>query len=215
MSISQSIIIGADSKPRCRWAKPGLDEHYHDHEWAGRAGKPDAYGQWGIRDDRDLFELICLEGAQAGLSWSTILAKRQGYRMLFHNFDIARVAEMTAKDVDRIVLDASIVRHRGKIQSVLGNAEVALKVQAEHGSLAAYLWSFAPTVAAAKGHRKLTRKRPATMADIATTTPESDAMSKALKKLGFKFVGSTICYALMQATGMVDDHVAGCWCSKR
>lgn len=169
---------------------------YHDEEW----GVPS-------HDDRHLFEMLTLEGAQAGLSWLTILRKREGYRRAFAGFDAAKVARFTKRDVDRLVGDASIVRHRGKIESAINNAKRVLEVQKELGSLDALLWSFVG------GAPMRTVRR--SMADVPATTPESDAMSRALKKRGFRFVGSTTCYAFMQACGMVDDHIAACFRSKR
>ncbi len=184
---------------RCAWCGDDpLYVKYHDEEW----GVP-------LRDDDRLFEMLTLEGAQAGLSWITVLRKRERYRQVFHGFEIARVARMTAKDVERILKDdgpLTIVRHRGKIESTIFNAKLALGVQKEFGTLSEYLWSFV-------GGEPIVN-RPRSMKEIAPTTPESDAMSKAMKKRGFKFVGSTICYAYMQATGMVDDHVVGCWKKK-
>lgn len=181
---------------RCGWCGDDpLYVRYHDEEW----GVP-------LRDDDRLFEMLTLEGAQAGLSWITVLRKRERYRELFHGFEIARVARMTAKDVERILKDngpMTVVRHRGKIESTISNAKLTLGVQAEFGSLEKYLWSFVG------GEPRV--NRPKSLKDITPTAPESDAMSKSLKKRGFKFVGSTICYAFMQATGMVDDHVRGCF----
>src|SRR4051794_29365268 len=165
---------------------------YHDTEW----GVP-------VHDDRHLFEFLVLEGAQAGLSWSTILNKRQGYRSAFAGFDIARVAQFDASDVARLMSDPNIVRNRLKISSAIGNAQAALAVQDEAGSLDAYLWDLAG------GRTRRNRWR--TAVDVPASTAESDAMSKALRKRGFRFVGSTICYAFMQATGMVDDHLVGCF----
>lgn len=178
---------------RCGWC--GTDPlyvQYHDEEW----GVP-------VRDDARLFEMLTLEGAQAGLSWITVLRKRERYREVFHGFEIARVARMTARDVERILKDEGVIRHRGKIESTISNAKCAITVQDELGSLAGFLWSFVggePVVNARKS-----------LKEVPSMSSESDAMSKALKKRGFKFVGSTICYAFMQATGMVDDHVMGCW----
>ncbi len=189
----------SESIRRCSWC--GDDPvyvRYHDEEW----GVP-------VRDDNALFEMLTLEGAQAGLSWITVLRKRERYREVFHGFEIARVAKMTARDVERILSDdgpVTVVRHRGKIESAIGNAKCAIAVQRECGSLAEYLWSFV-------GGEPIVN-RPKSLKDVPANTPESDAMSKALKKRGFKFVGSTICYAFMQATGMVDDHVVGCFRSE-
>ncbi|BAN21867.1 DNA-3-methyladenine glycosylase I [Caballeronia insecticola] len=164
---------------------------YHDHEW----GVPS-------HDDQHLFEMLILEGAQAGLSWSTILNKREGYRALFANFDIDKVARFTEKDVERIVQDARIVRNRAKIESAVLNARAVKQIQQEHGSFADFVWSF---VGAAPIDTPRDAKHP-----TPASTPESDALSKALKKYGCKFIGTTICYAFMQATGMVNDHAANC-----
>ena len=177
---------------RCAWAEHSdAEREYHDAEW----GVPQ-------RDDRALFEMLILEGAQAGLSWHTVLVKRENYRRLFHGFDIARCAKLTDAQLERALLDAGIVRNRLKVYSERKNAQAALAVIAEHGDLASYLWSFVggkPQV-----------NRPRGLGDVPAQTPASDAMSKALKKRGFSFVGSTICYAFMQATGMVNDHVVTC-----
>jgi len=165
---------------------------YHDEEW----GVPS-------RDDRHLFELLVLEGAQAGLSWSTILHKREGYRRAFAGFDAERVARFGERDVEWLLADPGIVRNRLKITSAIDNAQAVLSVQEERGSLAGYLWDFvggSPIV----GHFTA-------LAEVPAETAESRAMSKDLKRRGFRFVGPTICYALMQATGMVDDHVTSCF----
>ena len=154
-------------------------------------------------DDRRLFEMLTLEGAQAGLSWSTILRKRARYREVFEGFDPARVARFGARDVARLLGDAGIVRHRGKIESTVSNAALVLALQEEFGSLDAALWRFVdgrPIV-----------NRPAVLADIPARTDLSDRLSADLRRRGFRFVGSTICYAFMQATGMVDDHLVGCF----
>jgi len=184
---------------RCGWCGDDpLYVRYHDEEW----GEPE-------RDDDRLFEMLTLEGAQAGLSWITVLRKRERYREVFHGFEIARVARMTGRDVERILNDdgpMTVIRHRGKIESTISNAKCAIAVQEEFGSLAEYLWSFV-------GGETMVN-RPGSLKDIPANTAESDAMSKSLKKRGFKFVGSTICYAFMQATGMVDDHVRGCFRSE-
>jgi DNA-3-methyladenine glycosylase I len=182
-------------KPRQRCAWAGADplmSAYHDEEW----GRP-------VHDDRALFEFLVLEGAQAGLSWSTILKKRDGYRRAFAGFDARKVARFGARDVARLMSDAGIVRNRLKIESTIDNARRVLEVAKEHGSFDAYLWSFV-------GGKPL-RRRPRTMKDVPATTPESDTLSKDLKKRGFRFVGSTIMYAFMQAVGMARDHVEGCW----
>ena len=178
----------------CTW--PGTDElylRYHDEEW----GRP-------VTDDRRLFEKICLEGFQSGLSWITILRKRDNFRRAFTDFDPAVVARFTGRDVQRLLKDAGIVRHRGKIESTVNNARRALELIDEKGSLAAYFWSWEPPPAARP--RTLTRARLLAM----STTPESIALSKDLKKRGWTFVGPTTCYAFMQAMGLVNDHVNGC-----
>ena len=179
---------------RCWWAGDDpLYVDYHDHEW----GFP-------VADDRRLFEKICLEGFQAGLSWRTILGKRPAFREAFHGFDIERVAGLTARDVERLVANAGIVRHRGKIESARNNARRAREIVAEFGSLAAYFWRFEP----AKGTRpaRLTREILAGMG----TSPEATALSKDLKRRGFTFVGPTTVHAFMQAMGLVNDHVHEC-----
>ena len=178
----------------CTW--PGTDElylRYHDEEW----GRP-------VTDDRRLFEKICLEGFQSGLSWITILRKRDNFRRAFEDFDPAVVARFTGREVQRLLKDAGIVRHRGKIESTINNARRALELIDEKGSLAAYFWSWEPPPAARP--RTLTRARLMAM----STTPESIALSKNLKQRGWTFVGPTTCYAFMQAMGLVNDHVVGC-----
>jgi len=165
---------------------------YHDEEW----GVP-------VHDDRRQFEFLVLEGAQAGLSWSTILNKREGYREAFADFDVERVARFDKRRVEKLMLFPGIVRNRLKIESTIGNAKAVLELQDELGSLDAYLWSFV-------GGRPIVN-RWTDMKRVPATSPESDALSKALKKRGFKFVGSTIVYAHMQATGMVNDHVISCF----
>ncbi len=177
-----------DGRPRCRWCAAASEfVAYHDTEW----GFP-------VADDVRLFEKLCLEGFQAGLSWRTILAKRENFRAAFHGFDFERIARYTKRDVDRLRADAGIVRHRGKIEAVINNARRACELVAAEGSLAAYLWRFEPD--------------PATLAvpQTVSTSPESIALSKDLKKRGWKFVGPTTVYAFMQAMGLVNDHVAGC-----
>jgi DNA-3-methyladenine glycosylase I len=184
-------------RTRCGWTGDDpLMIAYHDAEW----GTPS-------HDDRHLFEMLTLEGAQAGLSWRTILNKREGYRAAFDGFDIDRVARYTPARIERLLTNPAIVRHRGKVESAVLNARVLRAVRDQHGSLDRFLWSFtgaAPIVNRWKHYR-----------DTPAKTRESDAMSKALKALGCKFVGSTICYAFMQATGMVDDHQRDCWRSRR
>jgi DNA-3-methyladenine glycosylase I len=177
---------------RCDWARDELMHSYHDHEW----GTP-------VHDDRLLFEFLVLEGAQAGLSWATILKKREAYRKAFAGFDPAKVARFTAKDEARLREDAGIVRNRLKIAAAVINAKVFLTVQREFGSFDAYIWRLvdgAPIVNAWKSPK-----------EIPATTSVSDALSKDLKRRGLKFVGSTICYALMQAVGMVNDHTVDCF----
>lgn len=179
---------------RCHWATHG-DElmcAYHDTEW----GVP-------LHDDRALFEFLCLEGAQAGLSWRTVLAKREHYRKVFHDFEIARVAAMTDHQLEKVLLDPGIIRNRLKVTSTRDNALVALGVIEEFGSLDAYLWSFV-------GGRTVVNRWRAS-GNVPASTELSDRMSKALKKRGFRFVGSTICYSLLQATGMINDHLVGCF----
>ena len=179
---------------RCGWAtQDPLYIRYHDDEW----GVPQ-------RDGQKLFEMICLEGQQAGLSWITVLKKRENYRRAFHDFDPQKVAAMGEEDVERLVLDAGIIRHRGKIQAIINNARAFLAMEANGEPFSEYVWSFVD------GQPQL--NRPATLAGVPATTAASDALSKALKKRGFKFVGSTICYAFMQACGLVNDHVATCFC---
>ncbi|MGB0768910.1 MAG: DNA-3-methyladenine glycosylase I, partial [Phycisphaeraceae bacterium] len=164
---------------------------YHDAEW----GVP-------ARDARVLFEFITLEGAQAGLSWSTILNKRAGYRRAFCDWDIDAIARLNKRSIERLVHDPSIVRHRGKIESTIGNAKAAIETIERHGSLDAYLWRFVDNEPIIHRFEK--------MSDVPATSAISDAMSKQLKSDGFKFVGSTICYAFMQAVGMVNDHLIDC-----
>ena len=184
-------------KSRCPW--PGEDPlyiAYHDEEW----GVPS-------HDDRHLFEMLNLEGAQAGLSWITVLRKRENYRHAFANWDANKIAKFDEKDFKRLMADAGIVRNRLKIRATIANAQSYLAVRKEFGTFDRYIWQFT-------GGKTLKHPR-GSMADIATSTPESDAMSRDLKKRGFRFVGTTICYAFMQATGMVDDHIASCFCARR
>lgn len=177
---------------RCGWVNQDpLYIAYHDSEW----GVPQ-------HNEQTLFEMICLEGQQAGLSWITVLKKRENYRNAFHQFDPEKVAAMTDADVERLVQDAGIIRHRGKIQAIIGNARAFLTMKANGESFAAFVWSFV-------GNQPQVRHA-VSLAEIPTTTPESDALSKALKKRGFKFVGSTICYSFMQACGLVNDHTTSC-----
>ena len=179
---------------RCEWAEgdDALMVSYHDQEW----GVPS-------RDDRHLFELLTLEGAQAGLSWKTILHKREGYRAAFQQFDPARVARFNARKIDALLRDPAIVRNRLKVESTVNNARHILEVQAELGSFDAYIWQFVDGVPIVGRRRKLR--------DLPSETRESKAMSKDLKRRGFRFIGSTVCYAFMQAAGLVNDHVTTCF----
>jgi DNA-3-methyladenine glycosylase I len=181
---------------RCNWAASEALAQYHDSEW----GVPS-------RNDRHLFEMLVLEGAQAGLSWSTILNKREGYRRAFANFDVDAVARFTPKQLDALVLDASIVRHRGKIESVVTNAQAVQQIREEHGSLANFVWSFVDQTPIQNSWGSYTH--------APASTEVSAALSKALKKYGCKFVGTTICYSFMQAIGMVNDHETTCFCYAR
>ncbi len=181
------------SKIRCAWAgKDPLYCAYHDEEW----GVP-------LHDDRVLFEFLILEGAQAGLSWITILRKRENYRAAFDNFDAGRIARYDANKIESLLQDSGIVRNRLKVEAAVNNAQKFLDVQEKYGSFDAFVWQFVG------GKPKQNRWRGP--AEIPASTPESDAMSKELKRRGFKFVGSTICYAHMQATGMVNDHTVDCF----
>jgi len=178
---------------RCPWAgKDPLYIPYHDEEW----GVPS-------HDDRHLFEMLILEGAQAGLSWSTILNKRPAYQRAFARFDPRKVAKFTARDAQRLLKDVGIVRNRLKIRAAIDNAKAFLQVQKEHGSFDAFVWSFV-------GGKPIVN-RPRSLADLKPRTTESDALSDALRERGFRFVGSTIVYAFMQACGLVNDHVRGCF----
>lgn len=179
-------------KKRCAWPKAELDIEYHDREW----GVP-------VHDDHLLFEFLILEGAQAGLSWSTILKKRESYREAFDGFDAKKIARYDEKKVAELMANAGIVRNRLKIAATIRNAEAFLKVQKEFGSFDKYIWQFVDGKPIVNGRKGL--------GDIPARTEESDAMSKDLLKRGFKFVGSTICYAFMQAVGMVNDHTLDCF----
>ena len=176
---------------RCAWAKGERYIQYHDEEW----GVP-------VHDDRTLFEFLILEGAQAGLSWSTILNKRDNYRRAFDGFDPRRIAQYQPKKIKALLADPGIVRNRLKIASAIGNAKAFLRVQEEFGSFDRYIWQFVG------GNPRV---NPWKIRQVPARTAESDAMSKDLKRRGFKFVGSTICYAFMQAVGMVNDHVVDCF----
>ena len=188
------VLVAKNSSPeiRCGWAVGELSIRYHDEEW----GVP-------VHDDGTLFEFLILEGAQAGLSWNTILNKRENYRKAFDGFDPKRVAKYDRRKMAQLLRDPGIVRNKLKVASAVGNAKAFLQVQKEFGSFDSYIWQFVggkPRVNAIKS-----------MKEVQARTPESDAMSKDLKKRGFKFVGSTICYAFMQAVGMVNDHVVTCF----
>lgn len=186
--MTHDIRVGPDGIPRCAWAGDDPDyRRYHDEEW----GRP-------LHGDRALFEKMSLEGFQAGLSWITILRKRPRFREVFAGFDPAAVAAFGAADVERLMGDAGIIRNRAKIEAAISNARLLTSMAP--GELDALMWSFAPA-----RHR-----RPASFAEVPATTPESEAMSRALRSAGFRFVGPTTMYALMQSAGMVDDHVAGC-----
>jgi DNA-3-methyladenine glycosylase I len=187
--LSQGLSRGSDGRPRCGWGASTPDyERYHDEEW----GRP-------VRDDRGLYERMVLEGFQSGLSWLTILRKRESFRAAFSGFEIEAVARFGRRDVTRLLGDAGIVRHRGKIEAAIANARAAAALDT---SLAELIWSFAPD-------RR--RRAPRSLADVPSTTPESMALAKELKRRGFRFVGPTTAYALMQACGLVNDHLAGCW----
>jgi DNA-3-methyladenine glycosylase I len=185
--------LKGDGKARCGWAGTNpLYVGYHDKEW----GVP-------VKSDRKLFEFLILEGAQAGLSWITILRRRPGYRKAFANFDPKKVARFGPRDVARLMRDTGIIRNRLKIESTISNARAFLAVQEEFGSFAAYAWGFVGGASSSQGHKSL--------ASVPATTPDSDRWSKDMKKRGFRFCGPTILYAHMQATGMVNDHLAGCF----
>ena len=193
LAVMGDLERGADGVVRCGWGASTPDyAAYHDHEW----GRP-------VVDDDRLFEKLCLEGFQSGLSWLTILRKRESFRSAFADFRIAEVARFGSDDVERLLGDVSIVRHRGKIEAAIGNASAAIEVQRQLGSLATLVWSFEP-----RGRRSA----PRALAEVAATTPESTALSKELRARGFRFVGPTSAYALMQAMGVVNDHLSGCWC---
>jgi len=186
-----------DGKLRCAWCTTDpLYVAYHDEEW-GVA----------VHDDRRLFEMLCLEGAQAGLSWLTILRKREAYRRAFDGFDPEAMARYGAAKRKRLMNDAGIVRNRLKIEAFIGNARAYLEIRDRRGAFDEYIWQFTDG--------KVLRRRPATLTGIATTTRQSDAMSKDLKRRGFRFVGTTICHAFMQAVGMVDEHQRDCWVAAR
>ena len=186
----KGLIIGTDGKSRCKWCGDDpLYMHYHDNEW----GKP-------VHDDFRLFEKICLEGFQAGLSWITILRKRENFREAFAHFDFYKVAKYDKTNIDTLLLNDGIIRHKGKIEATINNAQRAIETIEEFGSLDAYFWTFKP-----ENHIQ-----PPSYQDVQSTSPESIALSKDLKKRGWKFVGPTTAYAFMQAMGMVNDHIKGC-----
>jgi DNA-3-methyladenine glycosylase I len=191
---TEDTFRGPDRKARCFWCA-GSDDYlaYHDSEWG-----------WPVTDDRRLFEKLCLEGFQSGLSWLTVLRKRPAFRRAFADFDVAKVARYGARDIERLLGDAAIIRHRGKIEATIANAQAAAAMLDEVGSLAAYLWRFEPPARS--------RPKKPTRADLKamTTSPESVALAKDLKRRGWRFVGPTTVYAFMQAMGLVDDHLAGC-----
>lgn len=192
-------MLCSDGKRRCFGGQPGKEFYaeYHDREW----GIP-------VHDDRHLFEMLILEGAQAGLSWETILKRRQGYREAFRDFDVVRAASMSDDELEALLQNEKIIRNRLKIFSVRKNAQVFLAIQKDYGSFDRYLWGFV------KGKPIVNRRKE--LSDIPASTPESDALSKDLKKRGMTFVGSTIMYAYMQAVGLVNDHLADCWiCTER
>jgi DNA-3-methyladenine glycosylase I len=189
--VASGLIVGDDGLRRCVWGDaPPEYRAYHDDEW----GRP-------VAADVPIYEKLCLEGFQSGLSWLTILRKRDAFRRAFAGFDPARVVRFGARDVTRLLKDASIVRHRGKIEAAIANARATLSVQEARGSLAALVWSFEP------GGR---RRAPRTSADLAAQTAESHALSKELRRCGFRFVGPTTAYAAMQSLGLVNDHLVGC-----
>lgn len=182
------LFQAEDKRHRCWWcAKDDLYKNYHDTEW----GFP-------VADDRTLFEKVCLEGFQSGLSWYTILVKRENFRAAFDNFEFEKVAAYTDQDLQRLLQDAGIVRHKGKIEATINNARCALETVKQYGSLAAFFWQFEP------------KPTPASGIEIVSVSEESKAMAKALKKQGWKFVGPTTAYSFMQAMGLVNDHILGC-----
>jgi DNA-3-methyladenine glycosylase I len=190
------LIVGEDGKARCAWGGSTPDyAHYHDREW----GRP-------MADDYRLFEKICLEGFQSGLSWLTILRKRENFRAGFAGFDFHKVARFRDKDIERLLADPGIVRHRGKIESTINNARRAVELAKEEGSLAAYFWRHEPDP------KSRPKRLDRTTLMALSTTPESVALSKDLKKRGWSFVGPTTVYAFMQAMGLVNDHLDGCYC---
>ena len=193
--IRPDVIVGEDGRGRCRWAASDPEYlRYHDDEW----GRP-------LHGDRALYEKLSLEGFQAGLSWITILRRRPAFREVFHGFEPELVALMGDDEIEAAMADARIIRNRAKVLATIKNARLTLELTRDHpGALDELMWSFAPPPRA---------QRPRTFAEVPAVTDESTAMSKALRKLGFGFVGATTMYALMQSAGMVDDHVEGCWCA--
>jgi DNA-3-methyladenine glycosylase I len=179
-------------KNRCEWAKSEIMIKYHDKEW----GVP-------VHDDRKLFEMLILEGAQAGLSWETILKRREGYRKAFDNFNVVKISKYSEEDVKRLLNDEGIIRNRLKIRSTINNAKLFLEVKKEFGSFDKYIWGFVSNKTIKNKHKKVST--------IPANTLISDDLSKDLKKRGFNFVGSTICYAFMQSTGMINDHLVNCF----
>lgn len=192
-AVDADVAIGEDGRVRCRWAGADAEyRRYHDEEW-GTA----------LHGDQPLFEKLSLEGFQAGLSWITILRRRPAFRAAFAGFDIPTVAAFDERDVERLMQDPGIIRNRAKIDATISNARIALElIDGQSGALDELMWSFAPTAP---------RARPRRFAEVPAVTPESTAMSRELRRRGFRFVGPTTMYALMQSGGMVDDHVAGCW----
>jgi DNA-3-methyladenine glycosylase I len=192
-----TVQRGSDGKLRCAWCSSDpLYVDYHDQEW----GVPE-------HGDRRLFEMLCLEGAQAGLSWLTVLRKRETYRQAFDNFDAEAMARYGAAKRKRLLQNPGIIRNRLKVEAFIGNARAYLKIREQPGSFDAYIWQFTDG--------RVMRRRPLHLGGIPTSTPASDAMSKDLKQRGFRFVGTTICYAFMQAVGIVDEHQRNCWVTKR
>ena len=190
------MLVSDDGRARCAWAGSDPEyQRYHDEEW----GTP-------LHGDRPLFEKLSLEGFQAGLSWITILRRRPTFRLAFRDFDLAAIAAFGATDVERLMLDPGIIRNRAKIEATISNARIVLELVDGHdGAFDELMWSFAPTAP---------RPVPRSFDDLAATTPESTAASRALKRIGMRFVGPTTIHALMQSAGMIDDHLAGCWRAK-
>jgi len=197
--LAKGLVRGDDGLTRCAWCAGAPDYiAYHDREW----GQP-------VRDDFRLFEKICLEGFQSGLSWLTILRKREGFRNAFVGFDYHRIARFNQRSVERLLADASIVRHRGKIESTIHNARQAIELEGEHGSLSAFFWQYVPPKS--ERPRRVTHGALKSLAKTSTST----ALSKELKRRGWSFVGPTTIYAFMQAMGLVNDHLEGCFIRDR